>query len=184
MSAIVIERRIHLGTVAAARHGGHRTVIRAGEGPNMPPPPSLPAKVPRVARLMALAIRCQDLIRSGAVRDATELARLAHVTQPRMTQILNLTLLAPDIQEAILLAEPARHSCLGEHHLRQVAKRVRWDEQRLAWGVLQGQFAAAGAGKATSMSEGKSFAFKGRRTTHRRHGSAQAALSVTRHSSD
>jgi len=139
MSAIVIERRIHLGTVAAARHGGHRTVIRAGEGPTLPPPPSLPAKVPRVARLMALAIRCQDLIRSGAVRDATELARLAHVTQPRMTQILNLTLLAPDIQEAILLVQAgSRWARLGEHHLRPIAARMRWDEQRRAWRRLEG----------------------------------------------
>ena len=51
---------------------------------------------------MALAIRCDQLLRSGAVPDSTALASLAHVTQPRMTQILNLTLLAPDIQEALL----------------------------------------------------------------------------------
>ena len=56
-------------------------------------------RVPRVSKLMALAIRFDRLIREGKVADQSELARLAHVTQPRMTQIMNLLHLAPDIQE-------------------------------------------------------------------------------------
>lgn len=39
---------------------------------------------------------------TGEISDVAELARLGHVSQPRMTQILNLTLLAPDIQEELL----------------------------------------------------------------------------------
>ena len=58
-----------------------------------------PGRVPRISKLMALAIRFDGLIRDGKVRDMSELARLAHVTQPRMTQIMNLLHLAPDIQE-------------------------------------------------------------------------------------
>ena len=46
-------------------------------------------RVPRISRLMALAIRFEGMLRNGEVRDQSELARLAHVTQPRMTQILN-----------------------------------------------------------------------------------------------
>jgi hypothetical protein len=63
-------------------------------------------RVPRVAKLMALAIRFDRLIREGKVADRSELARLAHVTQPRMTQIMNLLHLAPDIQEDILFLPP------------------------------------------------------------------------------
>ena len=48
---------------------------------------------------MALAIRFDKLIRDGAVKDQTELARLGHVSRVRMTQIMNLNHLAPDIQE-------------------------------------------------------------------------------------
>ena len=60
-------------------------------------------KLPRVTRLMALAIKFEGLIREGVVRDYADLARLGHVTQgARMTQIMNLLLLAPDIQEEIL----------------------------------------------------------------------------------
>jgi len=58
--------------------------------------------VPRISRLMALAIHMQELVDRGEVGDYAELARLAHVSRARITQIMNLTLLAPDVQEAIL----------------------------------------------------------------------------------
>jgi hypothetical protein len=58
--------------------------------------------IPRISKLMALAICFEELIRDGEVANQSELATLAQVTQPRMTQILNLRHLAPDIQEALL----------------------------------------------------------------------------------
>ena len=61
-----------------------------------------PARIPRVARLLALAHHFDDLLREGAVRDQAELARLCRVTRARITQIMNLLYLAPDIQEAVL----------------------------------------------------------------------------------
>jgi len=48
------------------------------------------ASIPRIARLIALAIRCEGLVREDAVRDYAELARLGQVTRARMTQIMNL----------------------------------------------------------------------------------------------
>jgi len=51
---------------------------------------------------MALALRFEELIRTGAVRDYAELARLGQVSRARITQIMNLLHLAPDIQERIL----------------------------------------------------------------------------------
>jgi hypothetical protein len=59
-------------------------------------------RLPRVAKLMALAIRFEGLLRDGVVKDYAELARLGHVTRARMSQIMNLLHLAPDIQEALL----------------------------------------------------------------------------------
>lgn len=53
--------------------------------------------IPHISRLMALAMKFQGMLRDGVVWEQTELARLAHMIQPRMTQILNLILLAPDI---------------------------------------------------------------------------------------
>ena len=55
------------------------------------PKPEAPAgRVPRISRLMALAIQMQRLIDEGAVRDYAELARLGHVSRARITQIMNL----------------------------------------------------------------------------------------------
>lgn len=71
-------------------------------------PTALPNRVPRVARLMALAIQFDGMLRKGVVADQSELAEICNVTQPRMTQIMNLLRLAPDIQEAILFLTPAR----------------------------------------------------------------------------
>ena len=66
------------------------------------PIPQETSRVPRLSRLMALAIRMEDLIRAGGIADYSALAQLGHVSRARITQIMNLLLLAPDIQEQIL----------------------------------------------------------------------------------
>jgi hypothetical protein len=55
----------------------------------------------RVTKLMALAIKLGKLLDEG-VATPTELARLGQVTRARMSQILNLLHLAPDLQERLL----------------------------------------------------------------------------------
>ena len=86
------------------------------------------APVPRIARLMALAIRFEGLLRDGTIRDYAELARLGRVTRARMTQIMKLLDLAPDIQEEILFLPLTRG--LNERNLRPLASRIDWAEQR------------------------------------------------------
>lgn len=95
-------------------------------------------RVPRVARLMALAIRYDQLLRDGVVTNQSELARLAHVTQPRMTQIMNLLHLAPDIQEAVLTLPPVPngHESVTERTLRPISGLHSWRRQRAAWDGL------------------------------------------------
>jgi hypothetical protein len=51
---------------------------------------------------MALAIECDRLIGYGVIKNQSELAHYAQVTTARMTHIMWLTNLAPEIQEAIL----------------------------------------------------------------------------------
>lgn len=92
-------------------------------------------RIPRISRLMALAIRYDRLIREGQVADMSELARLAHVTQPRMTQIMNLNHLAPDIQEELLFLPPVTkgRERVHERALREVAAEMEWNNQRIGW---------------------------------------------------
>ena len=84
--------------------------------------------IPRIARLMALAIRLEGLLRDGTMRDYAELARLGRVTRARMTQIMKLLDLAPDVQEEILFLPLIQG--LNERNLRPLANRIDWDEQR------------------------------------------------------
>ena len=84
--------------------------------------------IPRIARLMALAIRFEGLLREKTIADRAELARLGRVTRARMTQIMKLLHLAPDIQEQILFLPPIKR--VNERNLRCVVACVEWDEQR------------------------------------------------------
>ena len=104
-------------------------------GANEPERRGPQARVPRISKLMALAIRFDQLLRDGTVRDMSELARLAHVTQPRMTQIMNLLHLAPDLQEELLFIAPTTN---GREHVHERAMRplcaeTSWPRQRRLW---------------------------------------------------
>lgn len=96
-------------------------------------------RIPRISRLMALAIQFEIMLRDGLVKDQTELAKLAHVTQPRMTQIMNLLLLAPDIQEELLFLPRvvSGKDPVHEKMLRPIAAEVDWGRQRRMWQSLQ-----------------------------------------------
>ena len=125
MSGITIKSKIHF-------HRGRRSKkqLRSGEDPK-----PVPSRVPRVTKLMALAIRFDQLVRDGVVTDYAELARLGHVTRARMTQIINLLHLAPDIQEAILFLPPAGHGRdpITERDLRPIVAVLDWRKQRRTW---------------------------------------------------
>jgi hypothetical protein len=62
----------------------------------------VPVKVPRIARLLALAHKFQKMLDSGEVESMAELARLGRVSRARITQIMDLLMLAPEIQEEIV----------------------------------------------------------------------------------
>ena len=87
---------------------------------------------------MALAIRFDKLIADGIVANQSELAHLAQVTQPRMTQIMNLLHLAPDIQEEILFLPPVDigRDAVTERDLRHITRLIAWEQQRRFWDRL------------------------------------------------
>jgi hypothetical protein len=123
---VTITKSVHFGH---ARRG--RRVIREGGKPV----PVTPGPVPRLSRLMALAIRMDELVRTGVVADYAELARLGHVTRARITQIMNLLHLAPDIQEEILFLPEGDggRDTVAERSVRPIAAILDWRKQRRAW---------------------------------------------------
>jgi hypothetical protein len=88
---------------------------------------------------MALAIRFDEMLRTGEVSDTIELARHGHVTQPRMSQIMALNQLSPEIQEALLnLPATKGKPEIHEKRLRPIAAMLNWHDQREAWRKLAG----------------------------------------------
>ncbi len=133
-TGVTVTKQIHF----SMRSRGRRE-MKPGPAPITETTPE--GSVPRVSRLMALAIKMDGLIRSGAVPDQADIARIGHVTRARVTQILNLTLLAPDIQEAILFLPRVRRGRdpLRETHLREVAALADWSGQRRKWAQVLGK---------------------------------------------
>ena len=81
--------------------------------------------VPPAARNLALAYRLAQMIDQGLIADYTAAARLLGVSQPRLTHLMGLLLLAPQIQEAVLFGTVT----LGDKQLRRLARIAAWPEQ-------------------------------------------------------
>ena len=128
---MTIHRRIHFHAK------GRRKVLRQKPRENQVIQPN-EGRVPRVARLMALAIHLEKLVDTGEVPDYSTLADIGHVSRARITQIVNLTLLAPDIQEAILFLPNIKHGPerITERDLRLLAAEPDWGRQREMWAEL------------------------------------------------
>ncbi len=85
---------------------------------------------------MALAIGFDQLIQDGLVEDQGEIARLRHVTPARLSQIMGMLSLAPDIQEAILFlprVDEGRDR-VTERDMRSISRSLDWGVQRERWG--------------------------------------------------
>lgn len=125
MSGIKIRSKIHF------RPGNRsKRELRQGESKAVSA-----GRVPRVSRLMALAIRFEQLVRDGVVADYAELARLGHVTRARMSQITNLLNLAPEIQEQLLFLPRVAEGKdpITERELRALVAEADWRKQRRMW---------------------------------------------------
>lgn len=96
-------------------------------------------RVPRVTQVMALAIQFQDMLQRGEARDYADLARLGCLTRERMSQIMELIWLAPDIQRELLECKPTHTTRfpISELAVRRIAAELAWDAQRAAWRKLK-----------------------------------------------
>ena len=126
-------------TIACAFHIDRRNKgrreIQAGEPPRTP---CERGRVPRVAKLLALAHRFEGLVRDGEVVDYAALARLGWVSRARISQIMSLLSLAPDLQEQVLFLPRTQRGRdpIQMRHLLPIAQVPDWKVQRQLWAAL------------------------------------------------
>ncbi len=114
-----------------------RTVVRVDFAPATPQrrDGAPTGRVPRVAQWLALAHKIDGMVRSGEITDLAEAAQRLNLTRARVTQITNLLLLAPQIQEAIIdlpLVTNGRDP-ITERQLRPIAAEPHWNRQLEIW---------------------------------------------------
>ena len=129
MKGLTIQKKVHFG-----RGRKSRKVLR--EGPVAETPIG---RTPRISKLMALALRFDRLISDGEITDQADLARLGQVSRARVTQIMNLLQLAPDIQEEILFLPQtlSGRDPIRKRHIRPLTTILDWRKQRRLWKQLQ-----------------------------------------------
>ena len=114
-----------------------RTVVRVDfrERRATSPVQAPTGRVPRVARLLALAHKIDEKVRTGEYRDLADAARQLGLTRARVSQITNLLLLTPEIQEAILDLPPVTNGRgpITERQLRPIAAEPDWNMQLQMW---------------------------------------------------
>ena len=101
-----------------------------------PPPTREPTRRPaKVAQQLALAHHLQNAIDGDERLDRTVVAARLGVTKARITQLMDLTLLAPDLQDLVLAMEAVDGvEPMSERALRKIAQVRDWGEQRRRWG--------------------------------------------------
>ena len=126
---LTINRKFHVATKRCGSkqiQSGTASVTSAG-------------RVPRISRLLALAHHCFRLVLTGAIINQSELAYFGQISTTRMTQIMWLDNLAPDIQEEILFLPRTTQGRdpIKEADIRPIAKTLDWSKQRQMWNRLR-----------------------------------------------
>ena len=92
--------------------------------------PARPPKTPRVVELLRKAIEWQALLESGQVVRQTDIAQQERITRARVTQVMGMLRLAPEIREIILsMPKVVRRPLLTERVLRPIATITDYHDQ-------------------------------------------------------
>jgi len=118
-----------------------RFSLRTKLRPREPTEQALSARgrLPRITQVLALAIHLEEMIRRGEAKDYADLARFSCLSRERISQIVRLNYLAPDIQVELLYLSPTTSGRfpISETALRKIANLLSWVDQRREWKALK-----------------------------------------------
>ena len=101
----------------------------------MPVPPNQVdiKKEPQLRQNLILAHQIRGIIDKGKARGIKQAAEWLNMDHQRLNQIMNLLLLAPQIQEEIICSGNEKISMIPEYKLRDVAFELDWHKQLEIW---------------------------------------------------
>jgi hypothetical protein len=95
-------------------------------------------RLPRITQVLALAIHFEEIIARGDAKDYADIARLSCLSRERVSQIVRLVYLAPDIQVELLYLPPSSQRFpISETSVRKIASLLCWTDQRREWALLK-----------------------------------------------
>ena len=98
-------------------------VISAIPPPRRKPTPPKEPRTPRVVELLRKALEWQALLESGEASNQAAIARREGITRARVTQVMGMLRLAPEIQRHILsMPDVVRRPAVTERALRPIAQ--------------------------------------------------------------
>lgn len=92
----------------------------------------LPGRIPRISRWMALAICLLQRLEKGELINQAEIARAGKVSRARLSQIMSLNQLAPDLQEKLLFLPRILRGKdpIQMRHVIPITMAIDWNVQR------------------------------------------------------
>jgi hypothetical protein len=115
-------------------------VISAIPPPRGKPKPPKEPRTPRVVELLRKALEWQALLESGEALNQADIARREGITRARVTQVMGLLRLAPEIQQQVLsLPDMVRRPAITERALRPIAQLEKATDQKAKFQELVSQ---------------------------------------------
>jgi hypothetical protein len=93
-------------------------------------------KEPLLRQNLVLAYQIQELFEKEKAKNLGQVGQWLHMTHARISQIMNLLFLTPDIQEEILFLDEGEVFQLTEHKIRKIPMEVNWTKQREMWNEI------------------------------------------------
>lgn len=137
----ILEVQTQLPRPNRARKGIEPTVTAPREVASLPFAAALleSNKLPRITHTIAQAILFEDTLTRGEATDHADLARLGAISRERVSQVMKMLWLAPDIQDEILHLPPVRRGdfSIMVPEVSAISDEVLWEDQRILWSNLK-----------------------------------------------
>jgi hypothetical protein len=116
----------------------HEFKVALGELKNLPVPPSQVdiKKEPQLRQNLILAHQIQKSLVKGMLKDLKQTADCLNISHIKIYLIMSMLMLAPSIQEDILLSDNASISLIPEYKVHEICREMIWEKQKEMWQKL------------------------------------------------